>query len=117
MRPSQRPDEAGGSLIRETSVRVVSSPDNDGAIRHCQTDRVRQARREGVREEPASGRFLRQNTSSNLADMGWAATRTRRMRGTSGPVDVAGPEVMVKVCGVAVTKSQGHSWAPNLSIG
>lgn len=60
MRPSQRPDEAGGSLIRETPVRVASSPDNDGTVRHCQTDRVRQARREGAREEPAAERSSRE---------------------------------------------------------
>ena len=45
--------EAGGSLIRETPGRVASSPDNDGAGRHCQTVWARQARRDGVREEPA----------------------------------------------------------------
>jgi hypothetical protein len=45
--------EAEDSLIRGTPGRVGSSPDNDGARRHCQTARVRQARREGVREEPA----------------------------------------------------------------
>jgi hypothetical protein len=51
---SQQPGEAGGSLIRETPVRVGSSPDDDGTGRYCQTARVRQARRKGVREEPAS---------------------------------------------------------------
>ena len=45
--------EAEDSLIRETPGRVGSSPDNDGARRHCQTARVRQARPEGVREKPA----------------------------------------------------------------
>ena len=48
--PSQRSAEAEGSLILETQGRVGSSPDNDGASRHYQTARVRQARREGVRE-------------------------------------------------------------------
>ena len=32
--------------------------------------------------------------------------------GTPWLGDVAGREVMVKVCGVAVTMLQGHSWAP-----
>jgi len=32
---------------------VVSSPDYDGTHRHYRTVRVRQARREGGREEPA----------------------------------------------------------------
>lgn len=35
-------------------MRVASSPDNDGTRRHCQTTWVRQARRDGVREKPAS---------------------------------------------------------------
>jgi len=33
-------------------------------------------------------------------------------RGTSGSVDVAGREVMVNACGVAMTRLQGHSWTP-----
>ena len=45
---SQQPAEAEGSLNLEVRVRVGSSPDNDGTGRHCQTARVRQARREGV---------------------------------------------------------------------
>ncbi len=48
------PREAEGSLTLETQGKVVSSPDNDGTDRHCQTVRVRQARREGAREEPVS---------------------------------------------------------------
>jgi len=55
---------------------VASSPDNDGTGQHCQMVWVRQARREGVREKPASERSSRANTSSNLADLGWLATRT-----------------------------------------
>jgi hypothetical protein len=35
---------------------VDSSPDNDGTGQHCQMVRVRQARRKGVREEPAAER-------------------------------------------------------------
>ena len=41
------------SLIRETPGRAGRSPDNDGTHRHYRTARVRQARREGGREEPA----------------------------------------------------------------
>jgi hypothetical protein len=37
--------------------------------------------------------------------------------GTPGLVNVAGREATVKVCGVAVAMSQGHSWAPSSSIG
>jgi hypothetical protein len=39
--PSQRPDEAGGSSCRGTTVRVASGPDEVGACRYCQTARVR----------------------------------------------------------------------------
>ena len=56
----------------------------------------------------------------NLADMGWVASRTCTtsvVRGPPGLVEVAGPEAKVKACGVAVAMSQGHSWAPHLSIG
>jgi len=54
-----------------------SSLDNDGTPWHCQTGWVRQARREGVREEPARESPSSQTTSSNLADLGWVAVRTR----------------------------------------
>ena len=49
---SQQHDEAGGSLNREAPVRVASSPDNAGTDRYYRMVRVRQARQEGVREEP-----------------------------------------------------------------
>jgi len=49
---SQQRDEAGGSLSREMLVRVESSPDNAGTDQHYRMVRVRQARQEGVREEP-----------------------------------------------------------------
>lgn len=117
MRPSQRPDEAEGSLTRETLVRVASSPDNDGTVRHCQTDRVRQARREGVREEPAAERLSRENTSSKSGGYGLGCDAHPLRRGTPGPVDIAGQEAVVKGCGVTTAKSQGHSWAPHPSIG
>ncbi len=39
------------------------------------------------------------------------------VRGTPGSVDVSGREAMVKVCGVAVARLQGHSWAPTPSKG
>ncbi|MGH8923588.1 MAG: hypothetical protein ACRDWA_02930 [Acidimicrobiia bacterium] len=61
-------------------------------------------------------------TSSNLADVGWVAARTHRAAeavgwGTLRLVDVAGREAMVKGCGVAVARPQGHSWAPPRSNG
>ena len=39
---------------------VESSSDNDGMDQHCQMIQVRQARRKGVREEPAVERSSRQ---------------------------------------------------------
>lgn len=54
-----------------------SSPDNDGTGQYCQMAWVRQARQKGVREEPAVESPSRAPTSSNLADLGWGATRTR----------------------------------------
>lgn len=99
-------------------MRVASSPDNDGTGQYCQMAWVRQARRKGVREKPASERSSRANTSSNLADVGWVATRPRRDRGELlGSVNVVGREAMPKVCGVGMARSQGHSWAPHLSNG
>jgi hypothetical protein len=50
---SWQPGEAEGSPTRETPEKVGSSPDNAGTCWYCQTVRVRQARREGVREKPA----------------------------------------------------------------
>ena len=49
---SQQRSEAGGNLIRGTPGRVASSPDNDGTDQHDRMVWVRQARGEGVREEP-----------------------------------------------------------------
>src|SRR4051794_19987936 len=50
---SWQPGEAEGSPSRGTPGRAGSSPDNAGTRWHCQTVRVRQARRKGVREKPA----------------------------------------------------------------
>lgn len=100
--PSQRSGEAEGSLIRETPGRVESSPDNAGTRRHFQTAWVRQARREGVREEPVS-KLRNRRASSNLVDRGWWAVRERPVGcSTPKPGEVAGGEAMVKGCGVAV---------------
>ena len=60
-------------------------------------------------------------TSSNLADQGWVATRTRTTTASNGEllrlVDVAGREATMNACGVVVAKSQGHSWTPTPSNG
>jgi hypothetical protein len=85
---------------------------------HCQMVRVRQASREGVREKPAVERSSRESTSSNLADLGWAAARIRALaRRTPRPVSVAGREATRKACGVLVARLQGHSWSPNPTNG
>jgi hypothetical protein len=53
-------------------------------------------------------------TSSNLADLGWVATRIHALAWrTPWLVDIAGREATVKDCGVVVAMLQGHSWAPN----
>jgi hypothetical protein len=39
------------------------------------------------------------------------------VRGTLGPVEVAGREATVNACGVVVAMLQGHSWAPTPSNG
>ena len=97
---------------------MASSLDKAGTDQHHQMVWVRQARRKGVREKPASERPSRQSTSSNLMDMGWAAARI----GTSAPRtpwsnDVVDREATVKACGVVVAMLQGHSWAPTPSSG
>lgn len=115
---SQQYDEAGGSLIRETPVRVASSPDNAGTGQHHRMVWVRQARQEGVREEPVLT-LLKSPASSNPVDSGWFAMRTNvcgcwELRcGLRSLVS----EATVKACGVAVAISQGHSWAPHLPTG
>jgi hypothetical protein len=59
-----------------------------------------------------------QSTSSNLADLGWVAMRVREVCGQLPvSITVVGGEAMLKVCGVGMAKSQGQSWAPNLSSG
>ena len=99
-------------------MRVGSSPDNAGTAWYYQTGRVRLARREGVREEPAAERLSREKHQLQPGGCGLGNdAQPPQWRGTRGPVDVAGSEVTVKVCGVAVTRSQGHSWAPHPSNG
>jgi hypothetical protein len=65
-------------------VRVASSPDNDGTGRYCQTAWVRQARREGVREEPASERPSREDhqLESGGSGLGCNAHPLEGRRGT-----------------------------------
>jgi hypothetical protein len=115
---SQQHDEAGGSLSRETPVRVASSPDNAGTGQYYRMVRVRQARQEGVREEPALT-LLKSPASSNPVDLGWYAMRTNMIWcwELRGGLRSLASEATVKACGVAVAISQGHSWAPHLPTG
>ena len=99
-------------------MRVASSPDNDGTDQHYRMVQVRQARGEGVREEPVLTP-LKSPASSNPVDSGWSAMRTdifgcRELRGWLRSL---ASEATVKACGVAVAISQGHSWAPHSLIG
>jgi len=56
-------------------------------------------------------------TSSNLADLGWAAVHARRVLVGDfwAGIDVAGREATLKCCGVGVARPQGYSWAPTPS--
>jgi hypothetical protein len=117
---SQQAREDGGSLTLEMQGRVDSSPDNDGTGRYCQTAWVRQSRREGVTRVNQWQRPVSGVPAPNLADMGRAAAHAHRVGGGGRlrrPRNVAGPEVMVKVCGVTMTRLPGHNWTPTSTIG
>ena len=60
-----------------------SSPDNDGTRQHCQMVRVRQARRKGVRKEPAAERLPRRN--HQLKSDGYGLGRNARPVGSCRP--------------------------------
>ena len=55
----------------------------------------------------------------NLADGPVSSARPpiRSWWATPKPGEIAGPEAMVKVCGVAMARLPGHSWAPTSSTG
>lgn len=82
---------------------------------------VRQAKEEGVTKVNQQHKASQERTtSSNLTDMGWVAVRTRgqlRPRQLLRRLYVVDWEVIVNACGVAMTKLQGHSWAPPLISG
>ena len=89
-----------------------SSLDNDGTGRYCQTARVRQARRRGVRvqkpvvEPPQVGIRLEPGGSGPV---GQCVGRFQD-EGTDPVVDIAkvGAGVTVKDCGVAVARAAGE---------
>jgi hypothetical protein len=62
---------------------------------------------------------LKRGTGSNLVDAGRAAARVEPSHGetTPQPDSDVGEEATVNVCGVAVARLQGLSWAPILSTG
>jgi hypothetical protein len=109
----------GAAQSQGTRGRAGSSPDDAGTCQHRQIVRVRQARRKGVTTvNQCSKASQEKTTSSNLADVGWVAARTRATHEElPRPVDVADREATSKACGVDVAKLQGHSWAPNPTSG
>ena len=89
-----------------------SSLDNDGTGRYCQTARVRQARRRGVRvqkpvvEPPQVGIRLEPGGSGPVVQ----CVGRRQDEVTDPVVDIAkvGAGVTVKDCGVAVARAAGE---------
>jgi hypothetical protein len=61
---------------------------------------------------------LKSRTGSNLVDMGRAAVHVRtKVRTTPASAYRVGKEAMAKVCGIAMARLQGKSWAPRPSNG
>jgi hypothetical protein len=113
------PVEAGGSLIWGTPGKVASGPDNDGTDWYCQTVRVRQARPEGVTKVNQWLKSRKRGAGSNLVDRGRCAVRDLHpvgMGSTPKPVNCAGGEATVTICGVSVARLPGQSWVPTWSI-
>ena len=90
------------------------------------TGRVGTARRPGPGKqdgevydtETSYGTPSSKEPARNLADQGRTAVHAPLTGGDSqGRILVAGPEATVKVCGVAVARPQGNSWAPIPSNG
>lgn len=63
-------------------------------------------------------KFRKRAAGSNLVDRGRCAVRglCREVRSTPKPVNGAGQEATVKVCGVGVAMLPGQSWSPTWSI-
>lgn len=100
---------------------VASSSDNDGMGQHCQMIQVRQARRKGVREEPAVERSSRRNHQLEPGGSGLGSNAhpsdTLSLGKLTGRLMSLAGEATVNNCGVAVAKLQGHSWTPTPSRG
>jgi hypothetical protein len=107
--------EAEGSLTREALGRVASSPYNAGTGRHCQTGRIRQARRRGVREDQR--RKAPQAGPPAPTWRIWAGLR-RIPAGSGLPPGVPGRDEVARPGGhgKGLRRTRGwplgHSWAP-----
>lgn len=111
---SQQPGEAEGSLNRGMPGRVESSPDNGETGQNYQMAWAPLARREGAREKPVL-KLRKARAGSNLVDMGRCAARGHRIGwSTPKPVDSAGGEATLKVCGVGVAMLPGHELGASL---
>ena len=98
---------------------MESSPDNAGADQYYRMGRVRQARQEGVREEPVL-KASQVSRQLKFGGYGLACGAHRPLitgRELGWRLRSLAFEATVKACGVAVAIPQGHSWAPNLPIG
>ncbi len=98
---------------------MESSPDNAGTDQYYRMGRARQARQEGVREEPV---LKASQVSRQLKFGGYGLVCDAHRPLITGwelgcRLRSLAFEAMVKAYGVAVAISQGHSWAPNLPIG
>ena|SRR5205807_9825220 len=118
---SQQVGEAEGSLILGAQGRVGAALDDDGTERHCQTVRVRQARREGVRvQEPVvePPQAMNQLEPGGYG-LGSSAHRLLWLKEevTPHPVLCSGTEATRKACGVLVARLQGNSWTPTPPTG
>jgi hypothetical protein len=117
---SQQVVKAGSSLILGTQGRAASSSVNAGTVRYCQTGRVRQASREGVRVQKP---VVEPPQVMNRPQIWWIWAGQQRTSqslvagATPEPVRWAGGEATRKACGVLVARLQGNSWAPPPAIG
>ena len=116
---SWQPGEAEGSPSRGTPGRVVSGPDNAGTCGYCQAARVRQARREGVREEPVcKAPQSTHQLKSGGHGLGCGAHRLADAgRELLAGVDSLRREATVKAHGVVVAMPLGQSWTRTPPIG
>ena len=90
-----------------------SGPDKAGTCQHCQMVRVRRARREGVREEPAWDASLT-GTGSNLVDMGRAAVRVTIVAVVASvPTEPIGRDRAGGKSAAYSRRPPGYSWAPD----